>query len=224
MTLPSSVENFDRSIFDFKTLSIEEGNQNFKIQNSCFISIKDSRLIAVIDENYIIPEDVTTIAKGAFLESGVKHIYIPDTIQKLENGCLSCSSVESISLPFIGTDRDTPTLLLSLFESEMQYGWTQIDLHPGTNIHERYYVPPLFSKLTVRDTAITNGLVGLSMLKEVSIAATVTEIGKGAFADCGNLTDIYFGGTQEQWNSLKESGWLSDVSMNVDLTLNAKID
>ena len=81
-----------------------------------------------------------------------------------------------------------------------------------------------FSKLTVRSNSISNGLVGLSMLKEIHISEDVESIVQTAFKDCGNLTNIYFGGTQEQWDNLKTSGWLEYVSMNVNLTLNAEIE
>lgn len=39
-------------------------------------------------------------------------------------------------------------------------------------------------------------------LKSITIPASVTFIGAQAFADCTALTDIYFGGTREQWNTL----------------------
>lgn len=222
--LPAAIESFDKSLFDLKTLSFEEGNENYTIKDSCLISLKDSKLIAVLNDSYVIPEYVTIITKGAFYESGVKHIYIPDTVLTMEDGSLCCSTVESISLPFIGTDRNTPKKLLELFGSDVQHGWIQIDLNAGTTRHERYYVPAQFSKLIIRDTSISNGLVGLSMLKEIHISDTVAEITPSALKDCNNLTTICFGGTQEQWDNLKASGWLSYVSMNVNLVLNAEID
>ncbi|MBO4877685.1 MAG: leucine-rich repeat protein [Ruminococcus sp.] len=41
-------------------------------------------------------------------------------------------------------------------------------------------------------------------LKEVSIPASVTTIGRDVFGLCEMLTDIYYGGTEEQWEALKE--------------------
>jgi len=223
VTLPAAMESFDVSSFDLKTLSFEEGNEHYTFKDSCLIALKESKLVAVLDENYIIPEYVTTVAKGAFYRSGAKHIYIPDTVLTMEDGSLCCPSVESISLPFIGTDRKTPKKLLELFGSDVQYGWIEINLNSGTTRHERYYVPPKFSKLTVRGSSV-DGLVGLSMLKEIRISKTVGSIYPTAFKDCKNLTNIYFGGTQEQWDDLKASGWMTYVTMNVNVTLNAEID
>ena len=39
-------------------------------------------------------------------------------------------------------------------------------------------------------------------LKQILIPATVTKIGKNAFDGCSALTDVYYGGTEEQWNAI----------------------
>jgi hypothetical protein len=106
-------------------------------------------------------------------------------------------------------------MLIVLFGLNYESGWFEVN---------RYYVPPTFSKLTVRDTTISNGLVGLSMLTEIRISASVESISQTAFQNCTRLSTIYFGGTEEQWNNLKSSGWLNYVSMSVELVLNADID
>ena len=42
----------------------------------------------------------------------------------------------------------------------------------------------------------------LNALKEISIPSTVTSIGDGAFARSTGITDIYYNGTQQEWNSI----------------------
>lgn len=223
--IPASVESFDPLQFDIKTISIASDNPKYKIDRSCLIDITESKLIGVVDSSYVIPEYVTVIGKKAFYNSGVTEIYIPDTVLSMEIGSLYCSTVELVSLPFIGTDRETPKRLLDLFGDdfglEAQYGWTRVDMYPGTSIHETFYVPPKFDYLQVRDTSISNGLVGLSMLKVIEISDSVKAIGANSFSYCKALTTIYFGGDEEQWLKLKESGWMADVSMNVNVILNA---
>ena len=39
-------------------------------------------------------------------------------------------------------------------------------------------------------------------LQSVTLPASVTSIERGAFRDCPDLTDVYYGGTQEQWNNV----------------------
>ena len=50
---------------------------------------------------------------------------------------------------------------------------------------------------------------GCSKLISITIpASSVTSIGSYAFAYCGNLTDIYYTGTEEQWNAIsKVADW-----------------
>ena len=47
-----------------------------------------------------------------------------------------------------------------------------------------------------------------SPVTSISIPASVTTIARNAFDGCLSLTDIYFAGTEEQWNTiLANSGW-----------------
>lgn len=39
-------------------------------------------------------------------------------------------------------------------------------------------------------------------LEKVTIPVSITTIGKGAFSECEKITDVYYGGTQEQWNKI----------------------
>ena len=57
-----------------------------------------------------------------------------------------------------------------------------------------------------------------SSLTSVTIPNSVTSIGWRAFENCDNLKDIYYAGTQQQWNSL-----LIDEDGEVDLGLNDSV-
>lgn len=51
----------------------------------------------------------------------------------------------------------------------------------------------------------------LKALKEVSIPSTVTSIGDGAFLYSTGLTDIYYNGTEEEWNKIQMGTSEDDV-------------
>ena len=43
-------------------------------------------------------------------------------------------------------------------------------------------------------------------LMSVTIPSSVTSIGSSAFYGCDSLTDIYYGGSEEQWNQITVKG------------------
>ena len=47
---------------------------------------------------------------------------------------------------------------------------------------------------------------GCTSLASVAIPASMTEIDYGAFRGCASLAQIAFGGTVEQWNTVKKGG------------------
>ncbi|MEE1319099.1 MAG: leucine-rich repeat protein, partial [Ruminococcus sp.] len=53
-------------------------------------------------------------------------------------------------------------------------------------------------------------------LEKVTIPASITTVETGAFSECSMLTDVYYGGTQEQWNEIM-------IGVNNDNLLNANI-
>ena len=53
-------------------------------------------------------------------------------------------------------------------------------------------------------------------LEKVTIPASITTVEIGAFSECSMLTDVYYGGTQEQWNEIM-------IGVNNDNLLNANI-
>ena len=54
-------------------------------------------------------------------------------------------------------------------------------------------------------------------LTSVTIPNSVTSIGRSAFENCTALKNIYFTGTEEQWNNIiKASGWNANMGSNVE--------
>ncbi|MBR3438445.1 MAG: leucine-rich repeat protein, partial [Clostridia bacterium] len=47
-----------------------------------------------------------------------------------------------------------------------------------------------------------NAFSGCSGIKSIAIPKTVESVGRYAFSSCGSLTDVYYAGTEEQWNEI----------------------
>ena len=87
--------------------------------------------------------------------------------------------------------------------------------------NEAFYGCTKLTSVTIGNN-ITNigywAFFGCSSLKSVVIPASVTHIGIGAFVNCTNLTDIYYKGTEEEWNAISmEDG---DVPTNATIHYN----
>ena len=55
-----------------------------------------------------------------------------------------------------------------------------------------------YSVVNIRDYAFR----GLKGLRKVTISDRVQRIGREAFKDCGNITDVYYTGSREQWTAI----------------------
>ena len=194
MTLPDTVRDFYNGVFDLTTLIIGEDNPYIDIEGGCVIRNEDSALIAVISNEYIIPARVKVILKDAFYYSNVTEIYIPDTVVKMENGCLNSSVVVSVRIPFVGNTVDEVIMLHSLFGPEQKNGYAHISVN-----YIGYYVPS-----TLRELIIGGGkIVGDNMIKNmgikiVKISKNVTKI--DIYALMG-ISEIYYEGSEEEWKA-----------------------
>ena len=126
----------------------------------------------------IIPNGVTKIGMCAFQDCiNLSSINIPNRLVSIERGLFyNCSSLKTILIPCVKSiDWDGFNQCSGLEKVTVLYGVTEIGLLA-------------FYKCT--------------SLKSIIIPDTVTSIANEAFLDCSALTDIYFGGTETQWNAI----------------------
>lgn len=80
----------------------------------------------------------------------------------------------------------------------------KIDGTSVTTIGAAFYANKTIKKVTIPDGVeeIAFECFAESSIKEVVIPAGVKKIETGAFSKCDNLTDIYYEGSEDQWNSI----------------------
>ena len=126
-----------------------------------------------------IPEGVTAIGFAAFGKcSSLSSVVLPDSLTSIGEGAFEiCSSLTSINIP---------NGVTSIGDSAFTYctGLTNVKI-PDT--------------VTAIGRRTFNSC---SSLASVKIPASVTSIEQGAFSNCENLTDVYFSGSNNQWNTV----------------------
>ena len=152
-----------------------------------------------------IPDGVTNICSEAFANcTSLKDITIPDTVTSIAGGVFNnCTSLTSITIPesvtYIGGTAflRTPWLELQKTENPLVIINSILISVDGQTCSGIVDIPD--SVTSIGDYAFA----GCSDLTTVTIPDSVTYIGLNAFCSCKKLTDVYFSGTEEQWNEIE---------------------
>ena len=185
------------------SITVKKGNLTYTSGGNCLIKTAEKKLI-IGCKNSVIPANssVTSIGDRAFYGcTGLTSIIIPDNITYIGVSAFEgCTGLTSIDIP--GSVTTVPQAGFA--------GCTSLTKAVLRN-ETKYIHPAAFRDCT--------------SLKIVSIPTSVIEIaggaayGGGAFDNCNNLTDVYYRGTEEQWQAIEIENMYGDN----DPILNATI-
>ena len=108
VTIPNSVTTIGESAFgacvSLKSINVVKNNLHYCSENGVLFDITKKTLIQCpcgIKGNYAIPDGVTTIGKGAFVEcKGLTSITIPNSVTTIDELAFgSCKGLTSVSIP-----------------------------------------------------------------------------------------------------------------------------
>lgn len=176
VTLPRSLESIGSASFGgcekLESIDVEAGNQNFVSKDGILYSKDETKIVAYPGNhknitNVVVPQTVTTIGAGAFLEcKKLTNITIPNSVTSIESRAFyGCGGLTSIQIP---------NSVTSVGNSAFN-GCTNL-----SNV-----------TLSNNMTSISEDtFVFCTSLESITIPDSVKSIGNGAFYKCSNLKKV----------------------------------
>ena len=154
-----------------------------------------------------MPESITGIGVWAFYScESLVNIRIPDSVTSIGSGAFSgCSSLSSVNIPEGVTSIGNSAFsdCCSLITINIPDSVTSIG---GST----FYNCSSLKSVDIPD-GVTNILdyafYGCSSLTGLNIPSSVANIGYSAFDGCTSLQDVYYPGTEEQWQKIEISNY-----------------
>lgn len=141
-----------------------------------------------------IPIGITSIEKYTFANcKKLKSVSLPDTLTSIGEGTFNqCTSLDSFNIPknVVDIGRYAFWNCTSLKHIEIPSGIPQINKGTFDNC---------------------------SSLKSISIPSSVVSIGESAFYGCNSLEDVYFSGTQSQWENISVANYQNTALENATI-------
>ena len=219
-----------RACYSLESITVDKNNQYFYSQNNCLIRASDKSLIAGC-KNSTIPDDVQIIDQNAFWACrDLTSITIPASVKIIEDFAFNyCNNLTSVTINGSYTDIDSDVfsfcnkLVFNVYDNAKYLGnsenpymhlyaavnqkITSVNIHSDT----KSIAGAAFAgcnKLT--SVTIPEGTVRISWcafecctsLTSVTIPESVTNIGRYAFYDCAKLKNVYYAGSEEQWQQI----------------------
>lgn len=167
-------------------------------------------------KNINLPNSITSIGEDAFTDCrSLTSITVPTGITTISNRLFHyCNSLTSVSLPYgvttIGEDAFASCKSL-----------TSITLPNSLTAIGDYAISYCDSlkNITIPDGVTTIGnsaFVGCQGLTKATLPDSITKIGTHAFYNCKSLKDVYYGGTEAQWQRIKPSDFPSNVTVHFE--------
>lgn len=166
-----------------------------------------------------LPDSLTSIGRGAFYDCwGLEDITIPKSVISIENAAFyDCRSIPSLTLP-----DGLTTIEHSVFTGCTSLTSITIPKTVKTISTDAFRWCGLTS-LTIPEgvTSIESmAFWGCRNLQSIVIPKSIKNIGLGAFYECEVLTDIYYTGTEADWNAISIDSSNKEDLLNVTIHYN----
>lgn len=192
--IPASVTDIGIGITggcdDLSSITVAPTNAVYRADGNCLIKRTENRVVAGCKSS-VIPNDTKIIDRYAFRRiTTLTSVVIPENVESIENEAFfMCSGLKNVTLPVGLKNLGNPEYDM---DGRVFYGCSSL---------ENIVIP---GGLTF---AGGGNLYYCDSLKSISIPADYPGLADGAiyymygYGDKCSLTDVYFGGSKEQWRS-----------------------
>lgn len=200
VTIPDNVISLEGNAFMFcnelASISVSKNNSNYSDINGILFDKCLTTLIAYPaakqDTSYTIPDGVIAIGTGAFGNGRLKTIIIPDSVTEIEGNSFLGAWITDIIVAKKNTNYcDIDGIL---YDKSL----TTLIRYPEGKDNEEYIIPNSI-------TTVTDGALVHCKFTTVTIPHSIKYI--GGFYDCYKLTDIYYLGSESEWNKIRTPDW-----------------
>ena len=208
-------------------IDVDANNGNYSSVNGVLFDKDKTKLIRYpegkADKSYVIPDSVTWIDGYAFYRcTGLTSITIPDSVSQIgryykdwnDFGFDGCTSLTAINVDVGNKNYCSENGIL--FNKDK----TKLIRYPEGKAYKSYVIPDSVTSINSYAFENCTSLVsiaipysvtnidnsafrGCTSLTSVTISDSITSINYYAFENCTSLKDVYYAGTEEQWESIE---------------------
>ena len=216
--IPPTLTSFGQSVFSYTPWAEAQGD--FVIVNHVLLEYIGD----LMRKHIIIPDSVKIIGDSALSSKAMAKVTIPDSVTTIDDRAFdSCLFLTEVSIPssvtniagsafdytpWLKAQGDFPivngTLLTYLGDGgdvKIPDSVTKIADYAFYYYDSGYMIVHFFPDSTITDSDFEKD--GCHEITSITIPDSVTSIGDYAFKYCDKLTNTYYGGSEQQWKSIR---------------------